>query len=253
MLTSLSNWSSPPAKPDRPTPATPSAPAEDDSQPPGKHAVRGAAAEYGMAVILLVVLDLSGSVFAEQERIEGLYREMLEEIRSDTLAAVSVRVALLTFSSTVDVTPFAAAENAIAPGLTFGGSTEFWAAMKKACELVTAEVARANEAGESIQKIIVPVISDFEPTDTPGDTLKLLLRTQSTTRMNLLPIAAGANPNMGLARSLTKSGRAIRMDEAKVREMFRFISASAVMASRSQPGQAITVATDELAKFARLD
>ncbi len=243
------------AVPGRLSPDRPAEPAPDENRapPPDTPASGHLTPDYGLVLLLVVVLDVSHSVFTEQEKVHGLCREMLDEIRSDTLANVTVRVAFVVFSDRPQVTPFVPVEEANAPALTFGGATAFWAAMRATCELVMAEVERAGAQGKSVQKILVPVVSDFLATDQPGDVPALVHRTEARVRMNVLPIAAGSQPNMGVANALSRRRGAVRMDDAKVKEMFEFISCSVVMASRSQPGERLELPVDALAKFARVD
>lgn len=184
----------------------------------------------------ILLLDISQSMQGTRiaQLNEGL-RRFKEALLEDDVASLRVEVALITFSTTVELaTDFQPALDFEPPVLEAHGKTALYQAILEGIALSLQRKKAYKDKGIPYYQPWMFMLTDGSPTDDPyGDEAKRTLR-EYETKNKVVFYAVGVddpNTDMDLLRSLSIHP-AIQLKQLAFKDLFRWISQSVSTASR---------------------
>lgn len=120
-----------------------------------------------IALPVYFVVDTSASLGDDIQDLNQALAELLHALRSEPLAADSVRVAVIQFSSEArEVVPLSEIRNLSGiPALVAWGSTDYGSALRLVRELIVRDVAALKAQGERVLRPLMFFVSDGSPVD----------------------------------------------------------------------------------------
>ncbi len=217
----------------------------DDLMPPkGQEDEKGVKYAWADKCPVVLLLDTSGSMRGEpiKELEEGL-KLLIDEILRDEEAKQRVEIAIVTFGGTVNIVRnFTLAEDIKLPSLKAGGSTPMGEALIKAIELVSNRKKELRENGVNYFRPWIVLITDGYPTDMDGgkfDRIKQKLEEGEKNKHFIVWFFGTEGADFSTLTRLNPNiqGRVYKLKEHKFRDIFKWISNSMKVVSRSAPGQ----------------
>jgi uncharacterized protein YegL len=169
---------------------------------------------------------------------EGL-RAYRDDLVADTLAAMRVEVAVVTFGGRVEtVRDFTTAETFDPPTLTVSGDTPMGTAIIHGVEMVKKRKQFYNQQGLHYFRPWIFLFTDGGPTDNWRPAIDVIRQGEESKEFAFFAVAVGDEANMDVLRQLASARRPpIRLKERRFRDMFVWLSESQRSVSRSNPGQ----------------
>lgn len=203
----------------------------------------------------LLVLDASGSMdevvpATGRKRIEELNQGLAllqQELMNDDTAALRVQLAIVCVGGPAGdadlLMDWTDAMQFQAPQLYAGGLTPLGQGMRMALQLVEQQKQQLKSHGVGYTRPWIMVISDGEPTDNPQvwqAVAQECRAADAAKRCIIYPIGVGG-ANMAALQQLSPTP-ALKLDEAKFRDLFQWLSSSLSSMSRSRPGEQVQIA-----------
>jgi uncharacterized protein YegL len=192
---------------------------------------------------VVLVLDVSGSMFGHPiDELKGALDEFVAELKADSLAALRVELATVTFGGVVNAAEFVTADSFQAPELKASGDTPMGAAVKRGLTLLHDRKALYKQGGMDYFRPWMIIITDGEPTDegeweAAADQLR-----QEEARKGVLvyPIGVEKADLSKLAR-FSDQRKPLRLKGLAFRELFQWLSKSLSIVSQSRPGDKVAL------------
>lgn len=193
----------------------------------------------GLAVMVVLLVDVSSSLVAYATKIQEAFASLFASLRKNGTTRVCVDVLVVTFADRVKTFGFAPAAKFAAPDLVFGGMTNTAEALDMAREKIEARWREYATRGVSLNKTLVFVVTDGQPTSPPEAYRQAVARLRAfeakNRRVEVFPIAAGS-PAMPALAELSGGREPLLLDQAHWDELFAWIYQSTLVVSGSIPG-----------------
>lgn len=187
----------------------------------------------------ILVLDTSGSMSGDpiSELNAGLVT-LKDELMADSLAALRVEIAVVTFGPVRVVADFQSAHSFQPPNLAADGGTPMGAAVTRALELLAQRKLTYRSNGIKSYKPWVFMITDGAPTDQWDEAARAA---KAADRSDLAFFAVGVEgANLDVLRHFTNR-EPLKLKGLRFRDLFQWLSASLRSVSRSTPGDNVPV------------
>ena len=203
---------------------------------------------------VVLVLDTSGSMDGDPiRRVNEGIRTFEEQIRANTLAALRVEVAVVTFGGTAQVmdirggseTPdaeaaFVTIDNFQAPTLHAGGQTPMGEAVRLALRLLRDRKNIYQSSGISYYRPWLMLISDGVPTDNQWEQAAMdAVAEEQRNGVSVFPVAVDSTALPVLQRFSAKQPPLQLQDVKQFDELFSWLSDSLSAIANSQPGEQV--------------
>lgn len=189
----------------------------------------------------ILLLDVSGSMAGAklQHLNEGL-ETFANELKSDSMAAKRVEVAIIAFGPVQEVQPFVTADSFFPPLLSAQGDTPMGAAITYAVEVLEQRKQAYRDNGISFYRPWIFMITDGAPTDAMGRAAALIRQGEEARSFAFYAVGVDG-ANMGaLAKFSVRKPLSLR--GLSFRELFVWLSNSLGGVSRSQMGETVLLA-----------
>ena len=181
----------------------------------------------------LLLLDTSGSMQgAKIEQLNAGLKEFARQLRSDSMAAKRVEVAIVTFGPVRVEQAFVTADTFLAPQLEADGETPMGAAIERAIEMVSQRKKAYRANGIGYYRPWIFMIADGEPTDDISKA-RMLVRTGEAKKSFMFYAVGVENADIGkLAQVAVR--QPLRLKGLSFGRLFVWLSDSLSTVSRSQ-------------------
>lgn len=189
----------------------------------------------------LLLLDVSGSMRGQpiRELNEGLTL-FREELYADSLAAKRVEVGIVTFGPVQVLSDFTGVQSWVPPTLTDQGDTPMGAAIEQGLALLRDRKNAYKANGISYYRPWIFLITDGGPTDAWTQAAAQVKQGEAEKAFSFFAIGVeGARMDL-LAQIATRQPLALK--ELRFRDLFAWLSSSLSSVSRSNPGDAVSLA-----------
>lgn len=183
-----------------------------------------------------LVLDCSESMVGEPlKAIEEGMQAMIRQLRTDPQALETAWISVLTFSEAAKVLlPLTELYNFQMPALTLGSGTALSAALALIEQRVSSEVVLSTPDRRGDYKPIIFLLTDGDPTDKWEAAATRFKREFGAKRATVVAVICGEDASPGKMRLITDQVVLARnLDEATLRTVFNWVSASISSASQS--------------------
>jgi uncharacterized protein YegL len=183
----------------------------------------------------LLLLDTSGSMKGRKiAQLNAGLDEFARQLRSDSMAAKRVEVAVMTFGPVRVEQPFITADTFVAPMLEADGATPMGEAIHRAVDMVSERKRAYRANGIGYYRPWIFMISDGEPTDDVAAAAAMIREGEA--KKSFMFYAVGVdNADIGkLARVSLR--QPLRLKGLSFEKLFVWLSDSLSTVSRSQVG-----------------
>jgi uncharacterized protein YegL len=192
---------------------------------------------------ICLALDTSGSMVGSKlDELNAAVRWFFQEVRADEMAAMTAEIATVSFGGSVrQLTRISGIERQQAPVLTATGSTPMGEAVNFCLDLLEQAKREYMELGVDYFQPWLVLMTDGAPTD---DISKAVARCQDLLgrhKLTVIPIAIGSDADLAkLALFSENSFAPVRLNSARLKDFFAWLSKSIQRTSMSNPGDSDT-------------
>ena len=203
----------------------------------------------------ILLIDTSGSMEGEKiGAVNSGIREFRASVLEDPLASSRAEIAIVGFNHTSRVhQDFATPINMSTPTLSAGGSTNISGAIKEAMELLENRKRTYRTNGIEHYRPMVILVTDGEPTSDDPNLLRTISQeiTQQEEQRKLTFFTFGVDgANLKKLATIAPPNRPPQpLREAKIEELFLWLSNSMSAISQSQPGDRIRLPHPDFLDF----
>ena len=188
----------------------------------------------------LLLLDTSGSMSgAKINELNNGLRTFEDALRSDTMAAKRVEVAVLSFGPVQTVQPPVTADAFQAPTLIASGDTPMGAAIKAAIDILSERKMAYRSNGIGLFRPWIFLITDGAPTDDVTSATAMIREGEASKSFVFYAVGVEGADMARLAQISVRTP--LKLRGLAFRELFVWLSNSLGSVSRSTPGQAVTL------------
>lgn len=186
----------------------------------------------------ILILDTSGSMHGSKiiELSNGL-KAFAEELRSDTMAAKRVEVAIITFGPVQTIQNFVTADAFDPPTLVAQGDTPMGAAIQSAVRLVADRKMTYKSNGIGYYRPWLFLITDGAPTDDVSSAKMDIQEGEASKSFSFYAVGV-EGADMKRLSEISKR-QPLKLRALSFRELFVWLSNSLGSVSRSQLGEAV--------------
>lgn len=189
----------------------------------------------------ILLLDTSGSMSGDKIReLNNGIQTFAEELRSDTMAAKRVEVAIITFGPVQTVQHFITADAFQSPTLVASGDTPMGAAILHAVTLIVERKATFKANGIGYYRPWIFMITDGAPTDNVDTAVSAIREREVSKSMTFFAVGV-EGADMGRLTQISVR-QPLRLRGLTFKELFVWLSNSLGSISRSNPGDAVPLA-----------
>lgn len=204
-------------------------------------------------VPIVLCLDTSGSMWGApiQELSDGV-NLFYQSVFDDEIARYSAEICIVTFGK--DGIQIAADFGPVEkqPDLSFsaGGVTPMGRAVSDALDILEDRKQKYKDRGVDYHQPWLVLMTDGEPTDKIGKSVKRVGKLVDRNRLTVFPIGIGTEADMGVLAKFSPKRPPLRLQGLEFRKFFEWLSASVQRVSASTPGQTTKVDTDAIKSWA---
>jgi uncharacterized protein YegL len=193
----------------------------------------------------VLLLDVSGSMSGEpiEALNEGL-RRFKEELVKDTLASKRVEVAIVTFSSGVEIVQdFVTVDKFNPPWLEAGGTTDMGSGILQALDLIRKRKETYRHNGVGYYRPWLFMITDGAPTEDEGTMRRAIQALQDEEKRKGVSFFAVAveDADINFLSLLSSERRPVRLRGLAFQELFQWLSSSMQRVSSSRVGEKVNL------------
>lgn len=183
----------------------------------------------------VLLLDTSGSMAGTKidQLNEGL-RMFEQELKSDSMAAKRVEVAVVTFGPVQVAQSFVTADAFVAPTLTASGDTPMGAAIEHAVDLVRSRKQEYKAGGIGYYRPWIFLMTDGAPTDDVTRATAQVREGEASKNFSFYAVGVDSADMARLGKISSPSRTPLKLRGLSFREMFVWLSNSLGSVSRSK-------------------
>jgi uncharacterized protein YegL len=189
---------------------------------------------------VVLLLDTSRSMYQESriQRLNEGVRTFKQDVESDSTAKRRVEVAIVTFGGSVRLAQDFVTCDAFEPqDFKCDGDTPMGEGIRFALERLEERKRQYKEAGVTYYRPWVFLLTDGGPTDDWQSTVEVVRSAESSKRLSFFAVGVGEHPDMEtLAKIAPPERPPLRLDAAKFKDLFLWLSSSMKRVSTAKPG-----------------
>lgn len=192
-------------------------------------------------VAVVVAVDISGSMDgAPIQALNAGLQQLKTELQQDSLASKRAEIAVVSFSSQVNVEQDFVTPDAFSPpNLVAGGSTEMGQGLIKALDVIEVRKAEYRTHGVSYYRPWIFLITDGEPTDDITAAAQRVKDAEASKRVAFFAVGVEGADMAKLAAISVRPP--VKLTGLNFNKMFEWLSRSLQMVAASQPGDQVAL------------
>lgn len=169
-------------------------------------------------------------------------RQLSADLKEDETAAICVQImeiAMGGHDEITTVTEFCDATMYQPNAIEANGSTPLGAAVMQALELCEQQKQNYRDNGIPHLRPWIFILADGEPTDNWKPAAEACIKAEQQKKALIFPVGIGETADLNVMSQFSSQMKALRLNERKFKEFFKFVSSSVAVASISRPGDRI--------------
>lgn len=184
---------------------------------------------------VVLLQDTSSSMLPAIEDVNQGLKDLRSDLLSDPLASQRVEIAIVTFGPVILAQDFVTVDQWVPPRLSASGSTPLGSAVMFALNQIRMRKQAYREAGIPYYRPWLWLVTDGAPTDKWEGCIAEAQKEIKNGGLEMFTIGT-RNADFSVLRKISFPRSPVRLNEARYREMFVWLSQSLKPVSRSEPG-----------------
>lgn len=197
-------------------------------------------------VPVALCLDVSGSMYDCIDELNKGVQAFYDAVRNDEVAKDSCEIAVVTFSSGVQVAEdFGLVHEKQAPKFSAYGGTDMTGGVKKALELLAERKQKYKDTGVEYYQPWLIIMSDGEPNDLNSvkEQQAITLQMEAEKKLTIFSIFIGNDRGKETLAGFSKRG-AMNLKGFNFKDFFEWLGRSVSVVSQSKPGEKVQLDKD---------